>query len=459
MRAVVCERLGDPVSPPPNENGAALRVSADAAPRPPAGRPPAGHVRVRISAASLNFADLLQVAGKYQDRPPLPFIVGSDFSGVVIEAGDGVPAELSAPGARVCGVAANKAFAEEAIVPAAGLWALPDSLSDLHAAAGIPVAFGTADLALRHRAGLRAGQTLLVLGASGGVGAAAVQIGVLLGARVVAVARGPDKARFLRDVLGAHAVVDTAALAGEAGKAGEADERALGAAFRAALAEAMAGASVQAPTGSEGPGPGPSSGGGAGGGKTRRRRRPHPPTADVVLDSVGGAQFGAALRCASWGAQLLSVGFASGAIPHVPANLLLVKNATLHGVFWGAHLSSPAAGPEAAAVLRASVSRVLGWAAEGKLAVHAEARFPLERVGDAAALMAGRGVTGKVLLVVSSEAEARAAAAAEGKGGAAVDAAGGGGGKRRVAADADAAGGGEGAPLLGGPPPYPRSRM
>jgi NADPH:quinone reductase len=431
MRAVVCERLGDPVSPPPNAPGAALRVSADAAPPPPAGRPPPGHVRVRIAAASLNFADILQVAGKYQDRPPLPFIVGSDFSGVVVEAGDGVPRDLSQPGARVCGVAANKAFAEEAVVPAAGVWRLPDGFKDLQAAAGIPVAFGTADLALRHRAGLKAGQTLLVLGASGGVGAAAVQIGRLLGARVVAVARGADKARFLRDVLGAHAVVDTAALKGGGGgggggekhkEGGETDERALSAAFRAALAEAVASAGAD---------------GGDGGDRAEGRKR-RPPTADVVFDNVGGAQFNAALRCASWGGQLLAVGFASGAIPRVPANLLLVKNATLHGVFWGAHLSNPAAGPGAAAALRESVGRVLGWAAEGRLAVHASARLPLEKVGEAALLMAGRRVTGKVLLVVSEE-------VGGGKGG-------GGGGEA-----AGTAGGGDA--LVGGPPPYPRSRL
>jgi NADPH:quinone reductase len=415
MRAVVCERLGDPVNPAPNAPGAALRIADDAAPSPPAGRPPPGHVRVKIAAASLNFADLLQIKGLYQDRPPLPFIVGSDFSGVVMAAGDGVPAELATPGARVCGVAANKAFAEEAVVPAAGVWKLPDALSDLHAAAGIPVAFGTADLALRHRANLKRGQTLLVLGASGGVGAAAVQIGVLLGARVVAVARGRDKARFLREELGAHAVVDTSALGTEKG---EADERALGAAFKRALQEATA-----------------AGGGDSSSSSSSDQKKRRPPTADVVFDNVGGAQFNAALRCCSWGSQLLAVGFASGGIPRVPANLLLVKNATLHGVFWGAHLSSPAAGPAAAAVLRDSMRQVLMWVGEGRLKVHAAARFPLERAGEAMAAMAGRKITGKVLLVVA-------------------DAVGG------DAGDADTAGaGGQGAALVGGPPPYPRSRL
>lgn len=411
MRAVVCERLGDPLS----DDAAALRFTPDH-PAPPPDLP-RGHVRVRICAASLNFADLLQVAGKYQDRPSLPFVVGSDFSGVVVASGDGVPDDLATPGTRVCGVGRNAAFAEYAVVPAAGVWRVPDGLA-LDVAAGVPVAYGTAWLALERRAHLRAGQTLLVLGASGGVGAAAVQLGVAAGARVVAVARGADKARFLREELGAHAVVDTAAL--EAGGGGETDEKALAAAFKGALKEATTTMSDSS-SGSSGDKP--------------RTTRPHPPTADVVFDNVGGAQFSAALRCASWGAQLLSIGFASGAIPRVPANALLVKNATLHGVFWGAHLSDPRAGPEAAAALRASVAKPLAMlAAEGRggggaMRVPVSAKLPLERVREAAALMAGRKVTGKILLIVKAEEEEK------GK----VDAV-------------------DGA-LVGGPPPYPRSRL
>lgn len=409
MRAVICEHLGDPLDPPPNAPGAALRVRDDwPAPLPQGALPPAGHVRVKIAAASLNFADLLQVAGQYQDRPRLPFVVGSDFSGVVIAAGPGVPPEIAAPGTRVCGVAGNAAFAAEAVVPAAGVWRVPDALTDLQAAAGIPVAFGTAELALRHRAELHAGQTLLVLGASGGVGAAAVQLGVLSGAAVVAVARGEDKCKFCREQLGAHAVVDTAALQVQEEKGGDSNGKALVAAIKAALAQAVAAK--------------------AGAGGQQQSKHPnHPPTADVVFDNVGGDQFAAALRCCSWGAQLLAVGFASGAIPRVPSNVLLVKNATLHGIFWGAHLSNPAAGHEGARVLREGVGRVLGLAAEGKLRVHTSARLPLARVGEALALMAGRRVQGKVLLVVDE--------------------------------DEGAAGGNGGKALIGGPPAYPRSRL
>jgi sacsin len=429
MRAVVCERLGDPLS-----DDAALRFTPHH-PAPPPGAPlPRGHVRVRVCAASLNFADLLQVAGKYQDRPALPFVVGSDFSGVVVAAaGEGVPAELAAPGTRVCGVGRNAAFAEYAIVPAAGVWRVPDGLA-LDVAAGVPVAYGTAQLALEGRARLRPGQTLLVLGASGGVGAAAVQLGRAMGARVVAVARGADKARFLREGVGAHAVVDTSALPQPPSGGGETDERALAAAFKAALKEATTG-----------DGGGSSSSSSSSSSSNRPRRPHHPPTADVVFDTVGGAQFSAALRCASWGAQLLSIGFASGAIPRVPANALLVKNATLHGLFWGAHLSDPRAGPEAAAALRASVAGPLAMlAGEAKeagaggaggattLRVPVSAKLPLERVREAAALMAGRKVTGKVLLIVAPE---------EGLG---------------RAAGEDAADGGA---LVGGPPPYPRSRL
>jgi NADPH:quinone reductase len=425
MRAVVCERLGDPLSPPPGAPGAALCVH-DSWPAPsasnPAGPPP-GHVRVRISAASLNFADLLQVAGLYQDRPKLPFVVGSDFAGVVVAAGaTGVPAEIATPGTRVCGVAANQAFAEEADVPAAGVWRVPDALTDLPSAAALPVAYGTADLALRHRARLQQGQTLLVLGASGGVGAAAVQLGVLAGATVVAVARGEDKARFCREQLGAHAVVDTAAVAaaaaasssseaaGSGNKGGGGDNRALAAAFKAALARAVAATT----------------------GQQQQKRRPHPPTADVIFDNVGGDQFSAALRAASWGAQLLAVGFASGAIPRVPSNVLLVKNATLHGVFWGAHLSNPAAGPEAARLLRQGVARVLGLVAEGKITVQASARLPLQRVGEAMGLMRGRKAQGKVLLLIGKEE------------------------RHQQQQATDEAGTGA---LVGGPPPYPRSRL
>ncbi|KAF6260847.1 hypothetical protein COO60DRAFT_838483 [Scenedesmus sp. NREL 46B-D3] len=247
---------------------------------------------------------------------------------------------------QVCAVTQGGAFAEEVVVPAAAAWHIPAGV-DAAEAAGVPIVYGTADLALRHRARLREGQTVLVLGASGGVGTAAVQISKLLGARVVAVTSGADKAAYLRQ-LGADAVVDTAAPA------------AAGQRLHKLIAAAA------------------------------------PKSVDVVFDPVGGQALFESLKCVAWGAQYLVIGFAAGDIPKVPANLLLVKNTTMHGVFWGSYMAKDYA------VLAGGLRQVLDWAGQGRLALQVSHRFQLHQLPQAMAALLGRQVRGKVILTMDS---------------------------------------------------------
>ncbi|KAG2491901.1 hypothetical protein HYH03_009853 [Edaphochlamys debaryana] len=339
MRAIVCESLGDARQP---LGTGVLKLDSNF-PEPKLGK---GMVRISVAAASLNFPDALQIKGEYQDKPPLPFVPGSEVSGVVAAVGEGVTS--LAPGDKVCAVKQGGAFAESVVAPAGAVWRVPDAVP-LEDAAAIPIVYGTADVALRHRAGLAAGQTVLVLGAAGGVGVAAVQLSRLAGARVVAVAAGKAKADFLK-AQGADAVIDTEAVA------------ASGRALHVAIREAA------------------------------------PKGVNVVFDPVGGKQLFEALKSVAWGAQYLVIGFASGDIPKVPANLLLVKNATLHGVFWGSYMM------HRPRVLADSMRQVLAWFAEGKLKVEVFARFPLDRVTDAFTVILDRSVRGKVLLTVGPQA-------------------------------------------------------
>jgi sacsin len=243
-------------------------------------------------------------------------------------------------GDLVCAVTQGGAFAEEVVAPALCTVKLPASC-DAEAAAGLPVAFGTAYLALRDRANVKPGQTVLVLGAAGGVGLAAVQLARVMGAKVVAVARGAAKMEALRGA-GADACVDMA---------GRRPEQ-LPALVRAAA----------------------------------------PGGVDVVFDPVGGAVFTQALRCVRWGAQLLIIGFAAG-VPPIPANIALVKNLTVHGIYWGAHMQHrPAA-------FRRSLDAVAAMYAAGDVTVHVSHRYALEQAAEAFAVLMNRGVVGKLLLV------------------------------------------------------------
>lgn len=234
-----------------------------------------GQVLVRIAACGLNFADLLMIEGKYQDTPAVPFTMGMEVCGTMIAQGPGVTAPVA--GTRVAVVGGQGGLAETGVFPAAACIAVPEGMPDT-VAAGFQVAYGTSHLALTRRARLKATETLVVPGAAGGVGLAAVEVGKALGARVIAVARGEEKLGIAR-AAGADHVID-------AGADHKAEIRALGG-------------------------------------------------ADVVYDPVGGAAFTAALGACNREARVLVIGLASGEVQPVPANILLVKNTDVIGFYWG----------------------------------------------------------------------------------------------------------------------------
>ncbi|MCC2665432.1 MAG: NADPH:quinone oxidoreductase, partial [Geminicoccaceae bacterium] len=237
----------------------------------PLPEPGPGEVRIRVRAAGLNFADSLMIKGQYQDKPALPFVPGLEVAGQIERCGEGVAG--FAPGERVMATPDHGGFAEAVVTRAGNVVRLPDSI-DYPAAAGFAIAYGTAYGALCWAGRLQAGETLLVHGAAGGVGLATVECGRALGARVIATARGPERLSVAK-AHGADEVIDTASE----------DVRA------------------------------------------RVRELTDGRGADVVFDPVGGELFTASLRSIAWQGRILVVGFASGAIPQIPANLLLVKNA------------------------------------------------------------------------------------------------------------------------------------
>ncbi|MBC7165276.1 MAG: NADPH:quinone oxidoreductase family protein [Roseovarius sp.] len=305
--------------------------------------PGPGEIGVRIAACGLNFADLLMIEGRYQDTPEAPFTLGLEVAGTVEAVGPGV--EGLAPGDRVAVFAGKGGLAEFGTFPAACAVVLPEAMGFTDAAA-FQVAYGTSHVALDHKARLAPGETLLVLGAAGGVGLTAVEIGKLMGARVIACARGADKLAVAR-AAGADHLVDAAADT-------VADDiretcRALGG-------------------------------------------------VDVVYDPVGGAQFKAAMRACRPEARLLVIGFASGEVPQIPANHLLVKNLSVMGLYWGGYLSFR---PE---VVTDSLRRLLGWYEAGRLHPHVSHVLPLERAGEAFELLRARKSTGKVVVTTGRDA-------------------------------------------------------
>jgi len=306
------------------------RLQADEVAPP---EPGPGEVLLRVRACGVNFADTLMVKGTYQERHAPPFAPGMEICGEVIGHGVGVTAP--ALGTRVAAMCGVGGFAEQAVAPAAACVAVPDAMPDDHAAA-LQVAYGTADLALVHRAGLRAGERLLVLGAAGGVGLTAVELGRILGAEIVAVARGADKLAAAEHA-GAHHLIDS----------DTADIR--------EAVKALGGA-------------------------------------DVVYDPVGGAQWVAALRAAKPEARLIPIGFASGEVPQIPANILLVKNLTVIGLYWGAYLTF------APDVMGESLRRILGWYEAGEIAPHVSHALLLDRAEEALDLLRTRRATGKVVV-------------------------------------------------------------
>ena len=258
-------------------------TAAGAAPRlaeVPLPEPGPGELRLRIIACGLNFADLLMIDGRYQERPALPFTLGMEVAGIVDRLGPGTSGP--APGTRVAVFCGQGGMADYGCFAAARCLPIPDAMSFDHAAA-FQVAYGTSHLALTRRARLSAGETLLVTGAAGGVGLTAVEIGKALGARVIAVARGADKLAMAQ-AAGADHLIDSDATD-----------------LRAAVT-ALGGA-------------------------------------DVVYETIGGDQFTAALGATRPEGRILTIGFAGGTVPHIAANHLLVKNVSVIGFYWGGYLS------------------------------------------------------------------------------------------------------------------------
>jgi len=312
MRAVLCQQWGEP---------GLLTIGEVQSP----GVGP-DQVKIRVRAAALNFADILMVGGTYQEKPPFPFSPGLEVAG-----------EDMASGERVMGVLSWGGFAEYAVANKNDVMVIPDTMS-FEAAAAFPVAYGTAHMALSDKAGLKEGESLIVHGASGGVGLAAIDVGRAMGANVIAVTSGAEKiAAVVKQ--GADFVVDY--------KAGDVKEQ-----IKALL---------------------------PGGG-------------DVFFDPVGGSSFDASLRSAAPGARILVVGFASGTVQQIPANILMVKNVSVIGFYWGAHRQFA---PDRVA---RSYRELFGWISQGRLNPLAVTTFSMDDVGQAMDTMKSRQSIGKIVL-------------------------------------------------------------
>ncbi|MBL8351010.1 MAG: NADPH:quinone oxidoreductase family protein [Burkholderiaceae bacterium] len=302
----------------------------------PTPEPQAGQARVAVKASSLNFPDILIVQNKYQFKPEPPFVPGSEFAGVVEAVGEGVTSVK--PGDRVAAMAGTGGFGTHAIVPAGKLVPLPPTMSFEHGAAFL-MTYGTSQHALLDRGALQAGETVLVLGAAGGVGTAAIQIAKAAGARVIAAASTDEKCARCREI-GADATINYAS------------EN-----IRDAL---------KALTGGKGP--------------------------DVVYDPVGGDLAEPVFRSIAWRGRYLVVGFAGGGIPALPLNLSLLKGAAIVGVFWGDFVRR-----EPAAFQR-DLQQLAQWYAEGKVRPVLDQTLRLSDLMAAYARMSSRQVVGKLVL-------------------------------------------------------------
>jgi len=296
-----------------------------------------GQVRIGVHAAGVNFPDYLMVTGKYQVKPPLPFTPGIEAAGEIIECAPDV-VDLR-PGQRVVALARRGgAFASQLTLPAPFVVPIPDTM-DFATAAGFSVAYGTAHLALTHRGQLRSGETLLVTGAGGGVGLAAVEVGKRVGARVIAAAGGADKLKIASEH-GADDLIDYQTTS-----------------LRDRIKDLAGGV-------------------------------------DVVFEPVGGDIFDQCSRVMNWEGRLLVIGFASGRTPSAPANLILVKNYSLVGVVFGAHIEKF---PES---VRPRIQELLRWYNDGSLRPHISRTFPLDQAAVALNEMAARNVRGKIVLTI-----------------------------------------------------------
>ncbi|MFQ5612265.1 MAG: NADPH:quinone oxidoreductase family protein [Anaerolineae bacterium] len=298
--------------------------------------PGPGQVRIAVHACGINFADVLMVMGQYQVRPPFPFSPGFEVAGQVLECGPEVTGVK--PGDRVFAFCDYGGFAEEVVAPAVMTVPLPDDMDFIQAAA-FPVAYGTSHVALTYRVGLQPGETLLVHGAAGGVGLTAVEIGKRLGATVIAAASTPEKLQ-LAARYGADQLIN--------------------------YSQESIRDRVKELTGGRG--------------------------ADVIFDPVGGDAFEQSLRCISWEGRLLTIGFASGRIPQAPVNLVLVKNFSVVGFYWGSYLQR---NPQ---VIRDSLDVLLDWFQAGTLKPHISLTVPLERAAEGLYALLKRKSTGKVVV-------------------------------------------------------------
>jgi NADPH2:quinone reductase len=295
-----------------------------------------GEAVIAIKAAALNFFDLLMIQGKYQIKPPFPFSPSAEVAGVIESVGTGVT-ELK-PGDRVMASCGHNGAREKIALPSSAIVKIPDNL-DFDRAAGIIIIYGTALHALEDRASIRPGETMAVLGAAGGTGLAACELGKLLGLKVIACASSDEKLDFAR----AHGAEFVLNYAGEDLKEG-----------------------LRRLTGGKG--------------------------ADIVFDPVGGNYAEASLRSIAWQGRFLVIGFAAGDIPKMPLNLALLKGCDIRGVFWGAWARL---NPDKN---RANLEKLVKWAAEGKISAHVDRTFPLAQTGAALKVLAGRKAMGKVIL-------------------------------------------------------------
>jgi NADPH:quinone reductase len=322
MRAIRCNQYGPPES-------LVLETLPDLQPGP-------GQVVIDVRAASVNFPDVLVIQNKYQMKPELPFTPGSEFAGVVRAVGPDVK-RLKA-GMRVAAYTAQGAFAEQALASESACMPLPEDI-DFASAAAITLAYGTSHHAVVDRGALKAGETMLVLGAAGGVGLAAVEIGKALGARVIAAASSPEKLALCVEH-GADAIIDYSSE--------NLRER------------------IKALTDGNGP--------------------------DVIYDPVGGEYAEPAFRSIGWRGRYLVVGFANGEIPKLPLNLALLKGASIVGVFWGQHIQREAD------LSSAALQQIFGWIKDGRVRPHVTKRYALEQTAAALNDMASRRVSGKIVI-------------------------------------------------------------
>ncbi len=322
MKAVLCKAWGLPDS-------LVVEEMPDVIPGP-------GQVAIDVKAAGVNFPDVLIIQNKYQFKPDLPFTPGSELSGVVRAIGEGV--NNAKVGDKVIAFIGHGAFAQQVLAPANAILPVPPGM-DFDTAAAITLTYGTSHHAVVDRAQLKAGETMLVLGAAGGVGLAAIEIGKALGARVIAAASTEEKLDICRQH-GADACINYS---------------------KEDLREA-----IKAATDGKGP--------------------------DVIYDPVGGIYAEPAFRSIAWRGRYLVIGFANGEIPKLPLNLTLLKGASLVGVFWGEFAKR-----EPKANLMA-MRELMGWLAEGKIKPHISGRYALKDTANALNDLAARKVTGKIVI-------------------------------------------------------------